>query len=241
MRVIGVIDVMNGVAVRAVGGIRERYRPVRCKLCEGCDPIEIAEGYRRVYGIEEIYVADLDAIMEHGSSLGVIRKLTDTGFRVMADTGASSAEEALRVVEAGARVVVGTETLRSTSSLWDVGEAVGWSNVALSLDFRGGRLLSRGELRGLSYREAAEAFYDTPVYEVIVLELSRVGTLRGPALDLVKAASSILKRETLAGGGVRDFSDLIALREAGASGVLVATALQDMLIRPEDVRRAMEL
>jgi len=54
-------------------------------------------------------------------------------------------------------------------------------------------------------------------------------------------ASSVLRCDVLAGGGVRGLMDFAALRRAGASGVLVATVLQDMLVSPEDVRRAMEL
>ncbi|RLG52476.1 MAG: hypothetical protein DRN96_02565 [Thermoproteota archaeon] len=58
---------------------------------------------------------------------------------------------------------------------------------------------------------------------------------------MVKVASSVLRCDVLAGGGVRGLMDFAALRRAGASGVLVATVLQDMLVSPEDVRRAMEL
>ncbi|RLG52475.1 MAG: hypothetical protein DRN96_02560 [Thermoproteota archaeon] len=240
MRVIGVIDMMGGVAVRAIRGERERYRPVECKLCRGSRPIDIAEGYRRVYKVSELYVADLDAIMERGSNLDAIKPLVEAGFSVMVDAGVRSIEEAEELVEAGCRVILATETA-DLSQIEEMGETLGWRRVTISLDFKGGRLLSKGSLRGLSCREAAEAIRHLPASEVIVLELSRVGTLTGPPTDLVKAASAALKAQVLAGGGIRGLEDLRELKKAGASGALMATALQDMLIPPEDIKEAMKL
>ena len=62
-RLVGVIDLMGGVAVRAVGGRRDEYRPVVGRLCDSPDPLEIANAYRESYGIDTLYVADLDAIL----------------------------------------------------------------------------------------------------------------------------------------------------------------------------------
>ena len=59
--VIGVIDLKGGVAVHAVRGERERYRPVRSALAARAEPIAVAAGLRAL-GLDELYVADLDAI-----------------------------------------------------------------------------------------------------------------------------------------------------------------------------------
>src|SRR5688572_10445772 len=62
LRVVGVIDLMGGLAVHAVGGRRAEYRPVASPLCESAAPLAVAEAFRREYGIEELYLADLEAI-----------------------------------------------------------------------------------------------------------------------------------------------------------------------------------
>ena len=62
MRVIGVIDLKDGVAVHAVRGERQSYRPVRSGLVEGADPVDVARALRDRLGLRELYVADLDAI-----------------------------------------------------------------------------------------------------------------------------------------------------------------------------------
>jgi phosphoribosylformimino-5-aminoimidazole carboxamide ribotide isomerase len=53
-----------------------------------------------------------------------------------------------------------------------------------------------------------------------------IGELRRTAPDL----------ELLAGGGVRHAGDLRALRDAGAAGALVATALHAGAIGPDELR-----
>ena len=64
MRVVGVIDLKDGTAVHAVRGERERYRPVSSAIGgDDGDALALARGFREALGIEEVYVADLDAIV----------------------------------------------------------------------------------------------------------------------------------------------------------------------------------
>ena len=55
MRVIGVVDVRDGRAVRARAGQRDRYQPIG-------DAVDLARRYVEHYTLTELYVADLDAI-----------------------------------------------------------------------------------------------------------------------------------------------------------------------------------
>ena len=59
MRVIGVIDLRNGRAVRACAGHRDRYPPIG-------DPVDLARRYVDHYKLTELYLADLDAIENGG-------------------------------------------------------------------------------------------------------------------------------------------------------------------------------
>jgi uncharacterized protein related to proFAR isomerase len=71
---------------------------------------------------------------------------------------------------------------------------------------------------------------------LIVLDLARGGAVTGPDVALIRELHARLPElELLAGGGVRDVADLRALAEAGASGALVATALHDSAIGPEQL------
>jgi phosphoribosylformimino-5-aminoimidazole carboxamide ribotide isomerase len=211
VRVVGVIDLKAGAAVHAVRGERERYRPLG-------DPLALA----RRYGLEELYVADLDAIAGDGDNDAAIRALAREA-RIMVDAGVSEPDRARALLDLGVdRVVVGTETLTGPEALDRL-----LPGVVLSLDLRDGRALSRDpRLEGLAALEAMARLHRPGLREVIVLDLARVGTGTGPdvaAIAELHAAFPAL--ELLAGGGVRDAADLRALARAGAAGALVATAL----------------
>ena len=67
MRVVPVIDLKGGMAVHAVRGERERYRPVRSVITDDAgDPVALARAFASELGLDELYVADLDAIGGEG-------------------------------------------------------------------------------------------------------------------------------------------------------------------------------
>ncbi len=229
MRVVGVIDLKDGTAVHAVRGERERYRPVRSVVTgDDGDAVSLARGFRNL-GLEEVYVADLDAITGDGDNRAVIAALAREA-RAMVDAGVSEPEQVRALLDLGAhRVVVGTETLRKPDALPD--------GVVLSVDLRDGRLLSPDPaLAGLTGLEAMARLYRPGLREAIVLDLARVGSGAGLDIELIADLRAAFPDvELLAGGGVRDAADLHALAEAGAAGALVATALHTGVIGPREL------
>src|SRR5262245_12462976 len=120
MRVIGVIDVRDGVAVHARGGVRERYETIG-------DPLEIARKYLDDCGVTELYVADLDTIenptrvLQHPHVRTICERAP-----VWLDAGVSSVMRAREAIALGAaHAVVGLETLPSFDVLTAICDAVG--------------------------------------------------------------------------------------------------------------------
>ena len=229
MRVIGVIDLKDGTAVHAVRGERERYRPVHSVVSgDDGDPVSLARGFRSL-GLEEVYVADLDAITGAGENRAMIAALAREA-RVMVDAGVSEPEQVRALLDLGAhRVIVGTETLRNPDALPD--------GVVLSVDLRDGRLLSpHPVLAGLTGLDAVKRLHRPGLRELIVLDLARVGSGAGLDIELIAELHAAFPDiELLAGGGVRDAADLRALAGAGAAGALVATALHTGVIGPREL------
>lgn len=233
---IGVIDVMNGVAVRAVAGRREEYKPVRSRLCDAADPRRIAAAYRERYGIEDLYVADLDGILGAALNTEVIRGLVADGFRVAVDAGLRTGDDAARLIDLGVEsVVAGLETTSGPSLLEDLVGGVGRDRLVFSLDLRQGVPLA-------DPATWAEASWDADsplrivrrvnqlgIERLIVLDLHAVGTAIGPATtDLCSTIKSELPSVRLwSGGGIRNAADIERLLAAGVDGVLVASALHD--------------
>jgi phosphoribosylformimino-5-aminoimidazole carboxamide ribotide isomerase len=233
MRVIGVIDLKDGVAVHAVRGERQRYRPVRSGLLDGADPVDVARALRDRLGLRELYVADLDAIAGVGSHDETLRALA-VEADLMVDAGAGDAAGVERVLSLGAaRVIVGTETLVDAAAFAELP----LDRLVLSLDMRAGHVLARDpELATLGPGEALARLTRAGLREAIVLDLARVGSGEGPDVELVRELHGRFPQlALLAGGGVRDAADLSALARAGAAGALVATALHSGAIGRDDL------
>jgi phosphoribosylformimino-5-aminoimidazole carboxamide ribotide isomerase len=238
MRVIPVIDLKGGVAVHAVRGDRERYRPLRSGIADGSDPVAVTRAVRDRFGLDELYVADLDAIVGGAGSPDVVAALAGEA-RVMVDAGTADPAAVAALLDLGAaRVVIGTETLPGVDALRRLRSELPGAPLVVSLDLREGTVLSPDPaLAGAGPAAALARLADAGATEAIVLDLARVGSGEGPDTALVAdLRTRVPDVALLAGGGVRDAADLRALAGAGAAGALVATALHGGAIAPADLR-----
>lgn len=237
MRVIPVIDLKGGEAVHAVRGDRERYRPLRSRIAEGSDPLHLTRAVRDRFGLDELYVADLDAIGGGPGSPDVVAALAREA-QVMVDAGTATAAAVGKLLDLGvARVVIGTESLPGAEAFQRLRAELPDAPLVLSLDLRGGRLLSPDPaLAGIAAVDALARLAEAGAQEAIVLDLVRVGSGEGPDVTLLdELHARFPKVELLAGGGVRHAADLRALAGAGTSGALVATALHGGAIGADEL------
>lgn len=240
MRVIPVLDVLNGVVVRAKGGERERYSPVDSVLCSSPDPVEVIGAFEREFGFREAYLADLDAIQNGSPNFSLLEKIgRNTKMELMVDAGIDTVPKAEAVLGAGvSKGVVGSETLEELDNLKDILEGVGRGRVIASVDAKGGRVLSKcDELNGRDPEVVAKIFEDVGVRELIFLELRRVGTESGVDLLPLERILKEVEIPVMVGGGIGSIEDILELRNIGASGVLVATSLHEGNITKEDIER----
>jgi phosphoribosylformimino-5-aminoimidazole carboxamide ribotide isomerase len=231
MRILPVLDVMNGQVVRGVAGRRHEYRPIVSQLAPCADPGIVAEAFREHFGFEEIYVADLDAILGKPPALAVYDDLQRRGFRLWVDAGLRAAGDAAPLEARGvSSIIAGLETLAGPGVLAELLQRVSPRRLVFSLDSRDGQPL--GDLSKWSARDMAglaEVTVALGTRRLLLLDLARVGVGTGVGTEALCAE---LRRrhprlELTAGGGVRGDEDLEALRQAGADYALVASALHD--------------
>ncbi|MDI3502124.1 MAG: phosphoribosylformimino-5-aminoimidazole carboxamide ribotide isomerase [Archaeoglobi archaeon] len=204
------MDLRNGIAVHAFRGERDKYEPVEkfSRVVRSSNPLEILETLR----VRELYVADLDAIEGKGDNFRIIEMLSQKAS-VMADCGVRDEEGLRRVRDLGCTPVLGTET--AGRRLFEIAEG-----CIASVDMMGGRIL--GGWRDL--RDVLEFLNDTPVEEIIVLDISRVGTKKGWRREELEEILSISEKPVIIGGGVRK-DDLDLLSSCGIAGVLLSTSV----------------
>lgn len=238
MKVIPVIDILNGIAVHAVRGKRSEYKPLQSLLSQSIEPIEVAKALKAL-GFNELYIADLDAIIDCSSNFEFLRQIFDaTGFQSAVDAGVTSLGRAQELFDAGiSRLVIGTETLENKNFVAESILRFGTNRVVISLDLKGDKVLVKDGFDGCTDCLCLlQEFKSIGVSQVIVLDLLRVGSGEGVNVEFLKEAVKV-GLDVYVGGGVRDIHDLVELREFGVTGALVATALHNGKILISDLKK----
>ncbi len=235
--------------MHARAGARDRYSAVQSAAGWPIDPGNaktLAEVYTDVLGISEIYAADLDAILDRQPQDEVTRDLASMPSPLWLDAGVRSVDDARRAIAVGAsRVIVGLETLPSFEVLSQICGAIGRDRVVFSLDLRDGQPMVTNGVQlpsALSPENIACAAAAGGVGTLIVIDLARVGTNRGLDVALlarIRAAAPGLN--LIAGGGVREWDDLVDVAKAGCHGALLATALHNGKIGAVEIAEALKL
>ena len=227
LKIIPVIDVLNGIVVHAVRGKRKEYQPLQSILSKSGETLGVAKAFKNL-GFSELYVADLDAIIDCSTNFRVFKRITDeTGLKLMVDAGVTGIERAQKLLDSGvSKLIVGTETLQSKNFVASAIRLFGSERVVLSLDLKSDKVLFKLSFDGCKSPICLlQEFKKMGISQVIVLDLARVGSGEGVNLDFLKKVIAGVGVEVYVGGGVRDINDLIDLKKIGVSGALIATAL----------------
>lgn len=213
LRIIPVIDLMGGEAVRAIAGRRADYRPLPTPLASSSDPCAVAEGFLRLHPFKTLYLADLDAILERGGNEPALGRLASAFPQVelWLDRGRRAPFSAVNFVR-----VIGSESLSPELPAPDLSQE---TRAILSLDF------DEAGFRGPAELERRPALWPE---RVIAMTLAKIGGGAGPDFERLAAIKARAgAREVYAAGGLRGAQDLAGLAALEIAGVLVATALHE--------------
>jgi len=240
MKVIPVIDVLNGAAVHGIRGERKRYQPLKSSLCKSADPLDIASSFESL-GFSSLYLADLDAILGKSVNFSIYRQImTQTSLDLMVDAGIADITKAEEVLATEVtKIVIGSETLNSLDFVSQAVRAFGDDTVVVSIDQKEGKLLSASEaIASMDAVSFAQKLASIGVRQILLLDLDRVGTEHGINLSVLRNILEKTGVEVLVGGGIRSLQELEDLRNLGVSGALVATVLHNGKLKVDDLKSA---
>lgn len=217
--IIPVLDLKNGVAVSGKSGMRETYQPLKTVFHPSSNPVKIAESLKEA-GARRIYLADLDAIEGTGSNWETVGKINEI-IPVMVDAGINDThgvKEALKFVD---KVIVATETLKNLHDLNEIFTSSDRGRAVLSIDIKDGKVLGRHMETG--FEGILKKIKELKPDEIILLDISRVGTEKGVDQDLINIFRG-LESKIILGGGITQ-SDVDSISKWGISKFLVGSAL----------------
>lgn len=236
---VGVLDLLGGRVVRAIGGKRSHYQPWCPANLNTSDPLAIAESFRIRHGINTLYVADLDALAGRPPAFTVIKRLVSAGFHVTLDCGPRTTGQLDQAFHTGVEtVVIPLETGPTWPRLQDWCEDFDVNRLAFGLDLFAGVPLAplphpenarETHPPADDIRAFSNALATLNLRKIIVLDLHTVGRQSGPT-TLPLCHDMHLSQPTLqiwTGGGFRNQQDIDRAAASGVTGVLLATALHE--------------
>src|ERR671925_909431 len=221
MKIIVAVDIMGGSVVRLVKGDHAN------KVAYSNDPVETAKKWEAV-GADMLHVVDLDAAFSTGSNSELAAKIAEAvRIPVQIAGGIRSLEKAEEMLSIASRVVIGTMAYSEPEVIRKLVKKNA-GRIVISVDQMDGMVMVKGwkESTGTTVADAISQFYAIGVDEFLLTSIDRDGTLQGPDIKTLTEAAAMSAR-IIASGGIASIEDVIRIRSAGCSSVIIGKAMYD--------------
>ena len=205
-------------------------------------PLDMALEFEAL-GFKRLHVVDLDgAKSKHIVNCGVLRRITtETQLTVDFGGGIKTEEDIEKAFAAGASMVtVGSVAVTNPDLFMSWLDKYGAERMILGADVRHGKISINGwkEDSAEDLLPFLRKYIDAGVRNVLCTEISKDGTLSGPAIDLYKEMMAAYPElHLIASGGVSSIDDIKALDAAGIPAVVFGKAIYEGKIDLKELRR----
>ncbi|MBQ7685105.1 MAG: 1-(5-phosphoribosyl)-5-[Bacteroidaceae bacterium] len=213
IELIPAIDIIDGKCVRLTKGDYDQKTVYRDS------PAEVAKEFEQL-GFKRLHVVDLDgAKSKHIVNVDVLRRITtETSLTVDFGGGIKTDEDIEKAFEAGAAMVtVGSIAVTQPELFLGWLDKYGADRMILGADVRNGKISINGwkEDSVEDLLPFLKKYIDAGVRNVLCTEISKDGTLQGPAIDLYRQVMEAYPAlHLIASGGVSSKEDIEALDAA---------------------------
>ena len=226
IELIPAIDIIGGQCVRLTKGDYDQKTVYRDS------PAEVAKEFEQI-GFKRLHVVDLDgAKSKHIVNSEVLRRVTtDTHLVVDFGGGIKTDEDIEKAFAAGASMVtIGSIAVTDPDLFMGWLEKYGAEHIILGADVRHGKISINGwkEDSAEDLLPFLKKYVDAGVKNVLCTEISKDGTLTGPAIELYQAIMAAYPGlHLIASGGVSSIDDIKALEAAGIPAVVFGKAIYE--------------
>ena len=233
IELIPAIDIIEGQCVRLTKGDYDQ------KTVYG-NPLEMAQEFERI-GFRRLHMVDLDgAKSKHIVNDEVLNRITKaTNLIVDFGGGIKTDEDIRKAFDNGASMVtVGSIAVTQPELFLSWVEQYGAERLILGADVRNGKISINGwkEDSTEDLLPFLRRYIDAGVRNVLCTEISKDGTLQGPAIELYqRVMKEYLKLHLIASGGVSSIEDIKSLDAAGIPAVVFGKAIYEGKINLQEL------
>lgn len=235
IELIPAIDIIGGQCVRLTKGDYDQ------KTVYSDSPATIAKEFEAL-GFQRLHVVDLDGAKSKHIVNDVVLKAitTETNLTVDFGGGIKTDEDIEKAFASGAAMVtVGSIAVTQPELFMGWLSTYGAERIILGADVRHGKISINGwkEDSSEDLLPFLRKYVDAGVKNVLCTEISKDGTLAGPAIDLYRRIMETYPElHLIASGGVSSKEDIEALDAAGIPAVVFGKAIYEGRIDLREVR-----
>lgn len=225
IELIPAIDIIDGMCVRLTKGDYDQ------KTIYG-NPLQIARQFESI-GYHRLHIVDLDgAKSKHIVNSEVLRQITsETNLVVDFGGGIKTDEDIETAFEAGASMVtIGSVAVTQPDLFKRWLNRFGPEHIILGADVRNGLISINGWKEDSTEKllPFLQRYVDMGIKNVLCTEISKDGTLQGPATTLYKEVMAAYPHlHLIASGGVSSINDIDSLEAAGIPAVVFGKAIYE--------------
>ena len=226
IELIPAIDIIGGQCVRLTKGDYDQKTVYRDS------PAEVAKEFEEI-GFRRLHVVDLNgAKSKHIVNSDVLNRITtDTQLVVDFGGGIKTDEDIEKAFAAGASMVtIGSIAVTNPDLFMGWVEKYGAKRIILGADVRHGKISINGwkEDSSEDLLPFLKKYVDAGIKNVLCTEISKDGTLTGPAIELyMSMMAAYPELHLIASGGVSSIDDIKALETAGIPAVVFGKAIYE--------------
>ena len=233
MEIFPAIDLKQGCAVRLSKGEMQSAK-IYSK-----DPCELAKKFED-FGAKWLHLVDLDGAFagEAVNFKAIERIVKSTRLRVEVGGGIRDEARIKEYLSLGVdRFILGSAALKNPDFVKQMAKLY---RIVVGIDAKEGLVATEGwaELSRVKATDLARDYADAGVCAIICTDISRDGMLSGVNVEFSRSIAEASGIDTIASGGVKDMSDIIALKNAELiAGVIVGKAYYEGTL---DLKKAFE-
>ena len=233
IELIPAIDIIDGQCVRLTKGDYDQ------KSVYGA-PLDMALEFERI-GFKRLHIVDLDGAKSKHIVNDAVLKVVTTKTKLSIDFGGGikSDEDIEKAFAAGASMVtIGSIAVTQPDLFMGWLKKYGTERIILGADVRHGKISINGwkEDSTEDLLPFLQKYVEAGVRNVLCTEISKDGTLAGPAIDLYKKVIETYPQlHLIASGGISSIDDIKALEAAGIPAVVFGKAIYEGKIDLKDL------
>ena len=224
--VIPAVDMRGGKCVQLVQGVPGS------ELVSIDDPVQVALDWV-AQGAKTLHLIDLDGAIEGTRNNApiierIVNECKPLGMSIQVGGGIRSFEDGAALLNIGVdKIILSTAALNEPELIRKLADDFGSEHINVALDAKNGKISIEGWTKESQYTpvDMGAKFEKLGAGSILFTNIDSEGLMQGinpaPTRTLVESVSI----PVIASGGVTTLEDIVALKNTGASGVVVGSAL----------------